>query len=725
MSKVDYFKYQSGADYAGAEKLLEKEWSYLEKTRPGFDRNNIKGLALSGGGIRSASFNLGVLQALASRNKLEKFDYLSTVSGGGYLGGSLSWLWSGLWRNRGQTGPSFGVGENDFPYGTQGRRFDGSKQEKESNRQQASLLRHLRQHGKYLTPGKGITAFSFLSILLRSLVMGFVTLMVFAGFLFSLFYLTGIFEVGVRDSLFLHGFAGGMILLGFVGLQLLYMMVLSSQKYGQDLNRDKRQGEIHSTRGYRLRRFFEKWIPLPLIIALLCYVLAMIHWVQVYAHDWAIELGGFSALVGAVLGAMGPESKWRKLLAKLPMNIQFIVAALLMLFGLLVLADFFTTKLVVQFPGLYGLFTSVAALLFVLVAYFLPINNISIHRYYRDRLMETFMPDVNEVLAGEDTGEALRANKTGMHELGLGDHSQAPYHLINANVILVESEIAKFRGRGGDNFILSPLYSGSNATGWRSTREFCDGSVTLPTAVAISGAAANPDAGVAGKGLTINPVISILMSIFNLRLGYWVSNPDPEHEYPFKFIPNYFNPGFVEVFQRRKMNEKAPLLQLSDGGHFENLALYELFRRRARFILVCDAAADPEYQFTDLANAIEKARVDFGVSVDISKEQINSLIPATKPGQQEMDYPLADKSYLVCDINYPEDTTPGTLVYVKTTLSPPLGVDIHGYKRAHPDFPDQTTVDQFFDEVQFEAYRELGWQIMRGLLEVENLSQLG
>ena len=51
------------------------------------------GLALSGGGIRSATFGLGVLQALAASRKLESFDYLSTVSGGGYIGSWLSaWI---------------------------------------------------------------------------------------------------------------------------------------------------------------------------------------------------------------------------------------------------------------------------------------------------------------------------------------------------------------------------------------------------------------------------------------------------------------------------------------------------------------------------------------------------------------------------------------------------------------------------------------------------------
>ena len=50
------------------------------------------GLSLSGGGIRSATFSLGVIQALAKHGLLKTVDYLSTVSGGGFIGSCLSSL---------------------------------------------------------------------------------------------------------------------------------------------------------------------------------------------------------------------------------------------------------------------------------------------------------------------------------------------------------------------------------------------------------------------------------------------------------------------------------------------------------------------------------------------------------------------------------------------------------------------------------------------------------
>ncbi len=714
----NYIGYKSGADYAGAEDLIEKEWDYLQQNRPDFDRTNIKAVALSGGGIRSASFCLGVVQGLAAKDKLKKFDYLSTVSGGGYIGGALSWLWSDLWKEKDSQSKSFGVGPGDFPYGTEGRNFNAI--DPQANRNQASLLRHLRQNGKYLTPGHGISVLSLVSIVLRSIVMGFVTLMAIASFIFALFYASGIFIPKKPEAEFFWGIAGVSILLGYLGLHFLYMIVLARLKHTSN-----------SKRGYQLRRLFETILPWPLIIALLCYLFASIHWVQVSLSEYdsasALQVGSGSALIGALFGAIGKQSSWRKYLSLIPYSLQLILAAALMIFGMLVLADYGVAQMIATEDYTYLYSTGLAALFVILLAYVLPINNISIHRYYRDRLMETFMPDVEKVIHGKKAFEAEVANSVPMHEIKLNKENPVPYHLINTNIILVESEIAKFRGRGGDNFILSSQYSGSNATGWRKTEEFCDGHITLPTAVAVSGAAANPDAGVAGRGLTTNVIVSVLMSIFNLRLGYWTSNPDPGSQSEQGKIPSYLIPGFWEMLRRNKMNETAEFVQLSDGGHFENLALYELFRRKARLIIVCDAGADKNYEFGDLANAIEKARVDFGVTVDISRNDLKKLTPETTPGQQEMDYPVADQSFLLSRVHYNDDEAeaePAWLIYIKTTLTKNVGADIHGYKRVNPTFPDQTTADQFFDEVQLEAYRELGWQIAHDMMNDEKIKPL-
>ena len=76
------------------------------------------GIGLSGGGIRSATFCLGVLQALTEKDILRRFDYISSVSGGGYIATSLQWWWGGPRDDGDGAGePSFGLRPSDFPYG--------------------------------------------------------------------------------------------------------------------------------------------------------------------------------------------------------------------------------------------------------------------------------------------------------------------------------------------------------------------------------------------------------------------------------------------------------------------------------------------------------------------------------------------------------------------------------------------------------------------------------
>ncbi len=134
--------------------------------------------------------------------------------------------------------------------------------------------------------------------------------------------------------------------------------------------------------------------------------------------------------------------------------------------------------------------------------------------------------------------------------------------------------------------------------------------LTLPTAMAISGAAANPWTGSGGVGVTRNPLVSMLMALMNLRLGFWLPNPNDDGRPPWRsctksFRANHFDPGLKEVLGLN-LRETSPVCLLSDGGHFENLGLYELIRRRLRLIVLCDGTADPDYAFTDLQNAVAR-----------------------------------------------------------------------------------------------------------------------
>ena len=244
--------------------------------------------------------------------------------------------------------------------------------------------------------------------------------------------------------------------------------------------------------------------------------------------------------------------------------------------------------------------------------------------------------------------------------------------------------------------------------------------MTLSTAMAISGAAANPWAASAGVGLTRNRLIGTLMALMNLRLGYWVPNPrEKDNDNAVKRpTVNHFRPGLDEVIGRN-LTEASSLCLLSDGGHFENLALYELIRRRVRLILLCDGTADPNYDFSDLQNAMFRIGEDFGATIQFPKDkgELTPFMPALDAG-----YPhtalLSPQAYAVAEIRY-ADGAEGKLIYINTALIKGLKLELLGYKCANWDFPDQSTGDQFFDEAQFRAYQELGYAIAETMIENE------
>lgn len=781
--------------YFGAKTVVEKEFEYLRRRRnlhDGAPVDNLTGLALSGGGIRSASYSLGVMQALAHNGWLKNFDYLSTVSGGGYIGSSISWLLSRHMDAK-QTGiERFGLDRHNFPYGTYPMSGSDPKQRLSAKTSEArvavesddtgvterykgKLLRYLRQQAKYLTPGDGINVLSLVAVVLRG---ALVSLSVYFGLLLAVFLVAAyplashtLADIGLSNT------TGNLALWAALAVAVIAALLSLGYALLTSVWSKPRQkpADGHATgkksAAYCWRQWYERAAGFLLGVTLVFLVIGTVPLVDdalqylaeesasvtsdfqisgTRTQDGALQfsgtleapaaatddddssapgwVGALSTLFGMLSGVFAFFKSSSRKKGRIPMGLVVTVATAALWFGLLLLS-YRIADWMWHDAGTVGIAGTVGAIAFsvIVLGRLANLNYLSIHRYYRDRLMELFMPDADKALAGEiATRAAATADKMPIHDLLPNpkyegrEANPAPYHIINTNVVLESSAIPKFRGRGGDNFILSPYFCGSNATGWCDAKHFMGGRMTLPTAMAISGAAVNPGTGVGGQGVTRQPLLSTLMGLLNIRLGYWASNPDPDPKTndPTKkkscktrAIPNYFFPGLCEVFTRWKINEKADYVQLTDGGHFENLGLYELIRRRARLIVLCDGAADAKFQFTDFANAVEKVRVDFGTLILCDCEDLQPLVPTGKEGPGVADDAIhcAKRGYIMCTIIYP-DNRQGRLLYLKTTFFEELSADLYGYKKTHPQFPDEPTSDQFFDEKQFEAYRELGYQ---------------
>jgi len=149
-----------------------------------------------------------------------------------------------------------------------------------------------------------------------------------------------------------------------------------------------------------------------------------------------------------------------------------------------------------------------------------------------------------------------------------------------------------------------------------------------------------------------------------------------------------------------RTDEDHPWLFVSDGGHFENLGLYEAVRRGCRDIVVVDASCDPDRNFDDLGNAIRKIRVDLGVRI----ERAGPLRLGPRELQEDGRY------CALFDVIY-DDRRSGSLLYVKSAVYPKaanLPMDVLQYAGRSETFPQESTSRQFFGEAQFESYRALG-----------------
>jgi hypothetical protein len=199
--------------------------------------------------------------------------------------------------------------------------------------------------------------------------------------------------------------------------------------------------------------------------------------------------------------------------------------------------------------------------------------------------------------------------------------------------------------------------------------------------------------------------MAFLLTFFNIRLGSWLGNPGPHGEKTYG--EKHPTTGLVPLFSELTGNstDRSKWVYLSDGGHFENLALYEMVVRRCHRIVLSDGGADPQCSFEDLGNAIRKIRTDLGIPIEIAKFV---MAPRAKDGK-----PVTGDFFAFATIRYSavdRNAKDGKLIYIKPGfyVSDYLPWDVYNYAQESLEFPHEPTSDQFFSESQFESYRALG-----------------
>ncbi|MGH7593935.1 MAG: patatin-like phospholipase family protein [Gemmatimonadales bacterium] len=357
--------------------------------------------------------------------------------------------------------------------------------------------------------------------------------------------------------------------------------------------------------------------------------------------------------------------------------------------------------------------TSALWLFGVITGRLIDTNMFSLHAMYRARLIRAYLgasrPDGEREpnrFTGFDDGDNQHLRDLWPQPADDGGN-QRPLHVINAALNLVSGSNLAWQERKAESFTFSPLHAGSPNVGYRATqadpRDPASGGyggdrgVSLGTAMAISGAAASPD-----MGYHSSPVLSLLLTFFNVRLGWWLGNPGHagRRVYQRSNPRSSLQPIVDEALGNT--DDRNSYVYLSDGGHFENLGMYQMVLRRCHIIVVSDASRDAVGGCVDLGNAIRKIRVDLGIPIDIDITPIADRGAAAAVGSIR---------YNCVDRGAPD----GILVYLKPALAASDPADVLAYARANPDFPHQATAEQWFTESQFESYRHLGSRLVEEL----------
>lgn len=353
------------------------------------------------------------------------------------------------------------------------------------------------------------------------------------------------------------------------------------------------------------------------------------------------------------------------------------------------------------------LFTALACCIgvFALAGWRIDINLFSIHHFYRNRLVRAYLgaarfPDrKTHPFTGFSPDDDVRMCCL---------RNQLPFHIINTAINISGGEELAWQARRAASFTFTPLYTGFE---YRSTRSKTGGTedqatlggfcpteryrsrwgIHLGTAMSISGAATSPL-----SGYHTEPALAALMTIFNVRLGQWIGNPTDKKAWKNASPP--FGGWYLLKELSASTDAHTKYLYLSDGGHFENLGIYELVRRRCKLIIAVDAGCDPKYTFDDLANAIRKCYIDMGTVININVDELRAKSRHCK-------------AHCAAGIIQYTREEQGVLLYIKASLTGEEDPDILNYAKNHPGFPHDTTADQNFDEDQFESYRKIGEHI--------------
>ena len=780
------------------------------------DTEDLAALCLSGGGIRSASFGLGVLQGLARFGLLGQFHYLSTVSGGGYIG---SWLseWraveedhkvfdalkvigseppqvKGVRADSNYITPSLGLLSADtwtvvavyvrnlllnwilflpfftgcllFPHwyckALRWAQKDGSLPSKAWLIAGCVFLTvglSCAVYGRFRKQGQWLSQARFLRVVLAPIVLSALCLTMAAAL--ASIHGTGTAPLMETHTQLLDGVQIGALIYALAWLcgriaarrwdkkvlvPDLLCWILSGAVVGLLIALGLQLAEENTHNARVIAILGLSTVVLAYLAGDILYVGASSlsrrgdmdrewlarasGWLVAVAVSWAVVstlsiygpyllrsawggavgfgLGGLSGLVTILLGpsALSAATKAGQALERFPLTRIASIAAVVFAVVLAALLALLGQSLVHALHAgradiaVWADLPVMGALIggSFLISLFVNVNRFSLHAMYRNRLVRAFLGAARASRRNPDpfTGFDPNDNRSLAAVIPASGTGRL-FHVINTTLNVVATRNTAWQERKAESFAMTRQYCGNDYVGYQPTLLYGGkrGGVTLGTAMAISGAAVSPN-----QGYNSSPLVGFLLMLFNVRLGWWLGNP--RHRFFGREAPVWsITPALKEL--AGATTDRGRWIYLSDGGHFDNLGLYEMVRRRCRFIVVVDAGCDPDCKFEDLGSTARKIYIDFGVSIDFGEMAIQARANPPVPGAR----------FATATISYPGSARTGWLLYIKPSYYRTTeGVKVRGYAAAHPAFPHESTTDQWFSESQLEAYRALAAHIV-------------
>ena len=331
-------------------------------------------------------------------------------------------------------------------------------------------------------------------------------------------------------------------------------------------------------------------------------------------------------------------------------------------------------------------------------SYYVNINRFSLHALYRNRLIRAYLGASRQErdpdrFTGFDAKTIFACTNYGRRSPATTARIPSLFHVINIALNVVSTKRLAWQERKAESFTVTPRHCGSAYLGFRPSNEYGGAGQRRHLARhgdGDFGRRRQPQYGL--QFLAFDHAVADAVQRA-ARLVARQSRQGRREFYQTEGPKSAAKPLFDEAFGQT--TDESPFVYLSDGGHFEDLGLYEMVRRRCRFIVVVDAGCDPNFAFEDLGNAVRKIYIDLGMRIEFEASRslivhpkgADAAILSIRRRSRRQFRTMRSARSTTSDADGGGGCDDGTVLYIKPAYHGTEGAGIRSYAIAHRDLP--------------------------------------